>query len=182
MGYFPQPIAVPPSYVDTPGSIARALVASGLLQRADAEGKRSGNWVLDTTLLTLLESLCREDVAASAVHATSSAARRLLTTYLSEEYDLRVCYLDAATGSVDIPDPDAIGAPCRNMLLLVTHTTPKAVGLHYNAIIVNARHRLVHVFDTTTKWTNKRARGLIREQFPSMDWRGYQVRVLCACS
>ena len=147
--------------ITTPSTFAKWLLQSGL-QRVDSKGKHCGNWVFDTTILHLLEFLCPDDLAVD--------------TCLSEKYEVRVCYIDATTMTVELPDLESKTDLDRNMLLLVTHIASETVGLHYNVIIINSRLKILHVFDTMKKWKDCAAKRVVVTQFPCMKWQGYKVR------
>ena len=108
------------------------------LQQAPAFGKRNGQWVADDTILALLEFLA------------SKAARR--ATWRSEAYDVRVCYLDARSGDVEIPDWESTGVPDCNVALLVVHTSSETAGLHFSSVVINPGLKLIHVFDSLSAW------------------------------
>ncbi len=90
-----------------------------------------------------------------------------------------VCYLDTYSGGVDIPDFDTCRPPASNALVVVVHTASDTNPQHFSCIPVDARHKLVHVFDTLGQWRDIRARRTVEALWPNLrlfDRHGYQLR------
>lgn len=109
------------------------------MQTGEALGQRSGNWVKDDTIIELMEFL-----------GTSACP-----TFEQEQYDVRVCYIDSYTNGVDMPDPDSEDLPDKIIVMLVIHTLSETEGSHFSSIIINPRLKLVHAFDTLSRWPSE---------------------------
>lgn len=116
----------------SPALLAQWSLAVGLHRvKADSDGTRDGNWVPDSAIHHILEPLTLPE----AQHFTHN----------HEAFELNVCYLEA--GQVQIPDMRS-KLPRANLLLLVTHIVSETEGLHFSAMVLNVRCKVLHVFDT----------------------------------
>lgn len=109
------------------------------MQPAAAFGKTSGSWVMDDTIIELLDFL------------TQAAC----PTFQLEQYDVRVCYIDSHTKNVDVPDPDSKDLPDKILVMLVIHTVSETAGMHFSSMVINPRFKLIHAFDTLTHWPSE---------------------------
>lgn len=115
------------------------------LQTTSAFGRRDGSWVRDETILEVLQFLETDAAQGLACHG--------------ESYDIRACYLNTSSGQVLFPDADTDELPQSNMLLLVVHLADadEETSTHFSLMIANKRLKLVHAFDTISKWSGEKA-------------------------
>lgn len=73
-------------------------------------------------------------------------------TFQREQFDVRVCYIDSHTNKVDMPDTVSEDLPDRNIVMLVIHTVSDTTGLHFSSVVINPKSKLVHAFDTLSRW------------------------------
>jgi hypothetical protein len=87
--------------------------------------------------------------------------------------------MNTFTKTVLVPDPEAIAPPTLPQLVLVIHTASEKEGLHFSSMIINPKHKLLHVFDTLGGWSDDDAKKVLRGLYPELELfanYGYVVR------
>ncbi|KAF5830014.1 hypothetical protein DUNSADRAFT_15171 [Dunaliella salina] len=145
-----------------PALLAKWSLHVGLLQgKADSCGTHSGNWVADSAIFQVLEPL------------TFPEAQHF--TFNCEAFELNVCYLEA--GHVQIPDTRS-KLPKANLMLLVTHIMSETEGLHFSAMILNVKCKVLHVFDTLGRQADSMAASVFNQQYPRLKifQKGFSIQ------
>jgi hypothetical protein len=151
-----------PAVPNNAADLGRWFLAQGV-SLVDSEGHNDGNWLIDTTILTVMqEILCNP----------------ALPLFQDERYDdVDIIHVDTSSGAV-LNASDASGRLSRNHAVLIVHVDVEFdQGYHYSLAIVNAAHKQVHVFDTLQRWHNGRAWRLIDESFPNINFRRRRFRL-----
>jgi hypothetical protein len=73
---------------------------------------------------------------------------------------------------VDIPNLDLTAPPQQSQCILVVHTSANGTGQHFSSLIINPEHQIVHAFDSLGRWSDQRAKAVLRGLYPNVDLFG----------
>jgi hypothetical protein len=144
-----QLVEVPRGKFQTPRELARALISSGVLTKADGHG-RGGNSVMLLTLSPLLRQLSQPKIWG--------------LTYRRQVYDEVISAISYGGADVTVQMPLGIETvPDHNMVVLLLNGSG-----HYSLIIVDVYDKEVHVFDTMSRSSNWWNQRIVEMMFPEL--------------